>query len=139
MSGRILFIVSFIFALLQGTIFPLVFVEGFLVVLYLATRTVRLGLPLVASGLIFDLFQNQHLGVTSLIFLGALGIVILAKENVILQRAVVLSLFAVGVNALRSKLLFGYIELFPLVVIFGISYLVFSAIWRPDVSGKIRI
>lgn len=139
MSGRLLLIVSVIFALLQGTFLPLVFTEGFLVVLYLVTRGTRIGLPLVLSGLVFDLVQNQSLGVTSLIFLAALGVVMLLKNNVVLQRAVVLSILAVVINAVRSKILFGHVEIYPLILIVGICYFVFSNIWRPDVSGKIRI
>lgn len=132
-------ILSLAFAFLQGTILPVVFIEGLLVVFYLVTRSVRLGPPLILSGLVFDLVQNQKLGLTSLIFLAALALVLILKNNVILRQTVVLSCLAVAINALREILLFGHIEIFPLVLLFGICYLVFRTFWRPDVSGKIRI
>lgn len=139
MSGRVLLLVSIIFAFLQGTILPLVFAEGLLAVLYLVTRSQRVGGSLLVSGLAFDLIQNQRLGVTSLIFLTTLALALILKNNLILQRAIVLSLFAVAISAVRSRILFGYIEPFPLILLFGICYLVFNLMWRPDMSGKIKI
>lgn len=144
MSGRILFLISIFASLLQGTILPVVFIEGFLVVFFCLTTSVRIGstrfgLPLVLSGIIFDLFQNQKLGVTSLIFLGALGIVFLLKENVSLQKTIALSLFATVIDAVRQKLILGYIDVFPLFFIFIFSFLVFEVVWRPDTSGRIKI
>lgn len=139
MSRRLFIFLSFIFALLQGTVLPVVFIEGFIVVFFLITRTSSLGAPLLASGLIFDLLQNQTLGVTSLIFLSALALTLLLKERVMLQHSFILSVFVVILNAIREILLFGYIEPLPLILIFGFAALVFNFIWRPDVAGKIRI
>lgn len=136
---KLFIFLSFIFALLQGTVLPVVFIEGFIVVFFLITRTSSLGAPLLASGLIFDLLQNQTLGVTSLIFLSALALTLLLKERVILRHSFILSVFVVILNAIREILLFGYIEPLPLILIFGFAALVFNLIWRPDIAGKIRI
>lgn len=139
MSRRLFILLSFIFALLQGTVLPVVFIEGLIVVFFLITRTSSLGLPLLASGLVFDLLQNQTLGVTSLIFLSALALTLFFKERVALNHSFVLSVFVTALNAVRGKLLFGHVEIFPLILIFVFSYLVFNFIWRPDIAGKIRI
>lgn len=139
MSKRWLLGISLVFALLQGSLLPLVFSEGLLVVFSLISRAANLALPLFFSGVVFDLLQNQKLGQTSLIFLGAILVSLILRERVVLQNALTLSLFAVGINMLREKLVFGYVEMLPLIIVFTVSYLIFRTVWTPEVSGKIKI
>jgi hypothetical protein len=130
MSSRIFLLLAILLALLQGPLFPLSFAEGLLLIFYLWSNNFDKNLVWpFAAGLIFDLIQDQHLGITSLIFLiVALGLRNM-RGNVPLQRPTVLAAIIAVLYILRAYLLVGSISLLILIILSFMSYFVFLIVW----------
>lgn len=108
MKSRTFLLLSLIFALLQGPFLPPVFSEGILLPFFVPHQPVKKLLPsLFLSGIFFDLFQNQTLGVTSLLFLAFAGLFIFLGNQLNFRKPVFLLISILAVNLLRAKIVFG--------------------------------
>lgn len=117
MSLRIFLLLSLIFAFLQGAFFPQVLIEGVLVVgLVLFTRPQKAFPGLLLGGIIFDLVQNQILGVTSSIFITFAFVLVLIKNDIPVQKPLVAASLATILTIVRAKLVFGSLFLTPAIV-----------------------
>jgi hypothetical protein len=136
MKPRIFLLLSLLFAILQGPFLPAVFSEGILLVLLAVYNPPRKFLPVVVfGGLLFDLLQDQTLGVTSLIFVSASGLLFLISKEVSLTNSVLLGVFATIINLVRAKILFGILFL-PFALAAGVvTALIFRFIWHPAEEG----
>ncbi len=130
MSSRIFLLLSLIFALVQGPLFPLVFAEGLLIIFYLWSNNFDKNLVWpFAAGLIFDLIQDQHLGVTSLIFLITAWSLKNLRGSIPLQKPIVLTAIIAVIYIVRSYLLVGSVSFLSLIILSLISYFVFFVVW----------
>lgn len=112
MRARIFLLLSFIFALVQGPFLPPVFSEGILLPLFVPHQPVKKLLPaLLLSGIFFDLFQAQRLGVTSLLFLFFAALFFVLKNQVDFGKPIFFVIAFLVIDFLRAKLVFG---MFPL-------------------------
>lgn len=103
MSTRLYLLLCLIFAFLQGSLFSSVFTEGMLVLLLALSRDyARAAVVYLLGGLIFDLVQSQHLGVTSLIFLISGGALYYFTGFLPVNNKIVLALIGVVINVIRA-------------------------------------
>lgn len=136
MSTRLSLILSLIFALLQGTFLPPVFLEGFLVIFLVLARTFQsAGVTLLGVGITFDLLQNQPLGTTSLILLSVGAVISYLSTTFPISQPVALAVFVVAINTIRHLLLFGKFELGGSLILFAISFLLFWFLSRSNFSS----
>lgn len=137
MKYRFIFLLSFLFALLQGPFLPAVFLEGFLfALLFVDKKQMSTGilLRLFASGFLFDLFQGKLLGITPLI-LGVGGIIFSQWSVEASKRPVLLATLAALVDLGRSRIVFGQFLLVPSLLCFLITYLFLTFTWRSHALG----
>lgn len=130
MSSRLFLLLSIILAIIQGTLLPLVFAEGLLLIFYLWSNNFDKNLvwPFLA-GLIFDLVQDQHLGTTSLIFLIIAWGLKYLRGSFPLHRPIILSILAAVVVLARSYVLIGNVGFWAIILSFIICHLSFSVVW----------
>lgn len=127
--NKVLLLLSLIFSLLQGTVLPPVFAEGFLFVLLVSGKGRSL-LSLFLSGLLFDLFSWQRLGTTSLIFiLGAVALTAL-RDRIFAKNVLFTGLVVVLINIARSFLVFGNVGWDSIFVSFLLALLTFGFLKR---------
>lgn len=86
---------------------------------------------LLLAGLVFDLLQNQTLGVTSLIFILASAVFFIIKDQVSLDKPVFWGIFAGAVNLVRAKIVFGILPLPPAIIAGVILVLTLKFFWQP--------
>lgn len=135
MSLRIFLLLSLIFAFLQGALLPQVLVEGVLVIsLVLSTPPQKAFPGLLLGGIIFDLVQNQTLGLTSTIFLVFAFVLVLIKNDVPVQKPLAASTLAVVLTIVRAKLVFGSLFLIPSFVGGTLMFLLLIFILAPVVE-----
>lgn len=140
MSRRLFLLLSFVLAFVQGVFLPQVFAEGILLIFLLLLRPGFRSAPYVfVAGLIFDLVQNQTLGITSAIFLVALFLFNLSFEWFQVQKAPSLAFFSALICALRWKISFGYLPYLEIFVSFVFAFVLLNIFWRPGLQGKIRV
>lgn len=108
MKARTFLLLSLFFGLLQGPFLPPVFSEGILLPFFVPHQpTEKLWPSLFLSGIFFDLFQNQTLGVTSLLFLAFAGLFIFLGDQLNFRKPVFLLISVLAVTILRAKIVFG--------------------------------
>lgn len=139
MRTRIFLFLSLIFALLQGSFLPPVFFEGLLVVIFvLSNQPARVLSGLFVAGLLFDIVQTVHLGLTSVIFLiAALGMLSL-KQEVPFSKPWVGAVVGALIVLARSKFVFGHIDLWAVALGGLIAFFVLSFA-RLSKSDKLEI
>lgn len=136
MSRRITLLLSLILSLFQGSLLPPVFSEGILFLFFLWANEFTHGIvTLFLVGIIFDLIQNETIGVTSLIFTLGAGILMFLKSHIPLNKPLFLALVAVGINLIREKFVFGTWSIFPEIVVLAVCYILFSTVFRPHSRG----
>ncbi len=130
MSSRIFLVLSLIFSLIQGPFLPLVFAEGMLIVFYLWSNNFDKNFvwPFIA-GLIFDLIQDQTLGLTSLIFLFTSLFLKQMRGNLPLHRSWILAFVSILVTLIRSQIVLGVVPVVSLIVLYSLSFILYSAVW----------
>lgn len=120
MKFRIFLLLSLVFGFLQGPFLPPVFAEGFLAVIFVLYNPPRRFLPaLFLLGFIFDIFQSQTLGISSILFLAFGGLVFLLKNELPLKSPVLAGVLVALINILRAKIVFGILP-FPSAIVAGI-------------------
>lgn len=140
MSSRLFLLLSVIFAFLQGTFLPVVFIEGILLIfLGLSRPSLKVSPFILLAGLSFDIAQNNFLGETSLLFLISIFLLHLLKEQIQIQKALILSLIAAVINAVRWQLVAGYLDFWALLISFLLSFIVLSLFWHPVTGNKLKI
>lgn len=143
MRNRIFILLSVVFSVLQGPLLPPVFLEGLLLVTLINTngdKDTRIGtntlVALFVGAIIFDLFQDKTLGLTALVFgVAALLLHTLGKTG--LKNPVFWAVGAVGVNIVRSQILWGQIFWVPTIICGVATWAFFRFIWRETFSGKL--
>lgn len=132
MRFRTFLLLSLVFSFLQGPFLPPVFAEGFLVVIFVLYNPPQRFLPaLFLLGFIFDLFQSQTLGVSSILFLAWGGLVFLLKNELPLKSPVLVGILVAVINVLRAKTVFGILP-FPSAIVAGIiAILALNFLTRP--------
>lgn len=124
MKARTFLLLSLAFSLLQGPFFPVVFSEGILLSMFasyyshggLVYHSAKRIIPfLFLSGIFFDFFQNQQIGVTPLIFIIFGGCLFVFKEQFPWNKPVFLALPVILINLVRGQIVFGIIPVFSAV------------------------
>jgi cell shape-determining protein MreD len=146
MKNRILVPIAVIFAFLQGTVLPPVFLEGFFVILianmYSDDKILirrRVLISAFCLSLVFDLVQGSRLGVTALIFGGFLVFLAFSKRYFSAVRSTFLAALCFLIPVVRGKILFGELFLFEGFLVFILSYLFFKFLWQPYHTAGIRL
>src|SRR3990167_1334869 len=106
MGTKLYLALSVLTALFQGPFLPPVFLEGVLLSVYLAQSKPKPLLSIFASGILFDLFQSQHLGITSLIFLTVVLLTSFLEEHIPVYKILKTVFLAVVINLVRSQIVF---------------------------------
>lgn len=136
MKSSTFLVLSFIFGLLQGPFLPPVFAEGILVVVFVLYNPPRRFLPaLFLLGFIFDIFQSQTLGVSSILFLAFGSLVFLLKNDLPLKSPVLAGVLVILINILRAKIVFGILS-FPSAIIAGIIAVLALNFFIGSFNGK---
>ena len=140
MSTRIFLILTLVFSLLQGSLFPSVFVEGLLVILFLFEKGLKRALPFIfLSGIIFDLFQNRTIGQTSLIFVLGGGIMWYLRSYISSQKGIFLMIAVLAINLARTHFVFkSPLFSFSLVLVAILGLFVFN-ILQPQLRRDLEI
>lgn len=143
MSTRLFLLLTPIFALLQGAFLPTVFAEGTLIVTFILSRNFnRVFLPLFVSGMVFDLVQDQRLGITSAIFLSVALFIYLSRDLVRIRSKsglVYLLVLVFTVGFARGELVFSNVPWSPVIVSVCLMSLIYLFIWQPMGNEGIRI
>lgn len=146
MKNRILIPIAVIFAFLQGTVLPPVFLEGFFVILianiYSDEKILirkRVLIFVFCLSLVLDLVQGSKLGVTALVFGGFLVFLAFSRRYFSAVRSTFLATLCFLIPVVRGKILFGELFLFPGFFVFVLSYLFFKFVWQPYHTAGIRL
>lgn len=140
MSSRLFLLLSLVFSFLQGQFLPAVFFEGILLIfLLLARPSLKIAPTVAVSGLLFDLVQNGRLGFTSIIFLAFLFLFYLVYEHIQIQKAGILSILVIIINALRWQFSFGVIDIWSCFGSGIVAFILLHLFWQPVDRGRIRI
>lgn len=135
MKSRTFLLLSLLFSFFQGPFLPAVFSEGILVILLILYNRPRKFLPaLLLAGLLFDLLQNQTLGITSLVFILASAVLFIIKDQIPLKRLVFWGIFASTVDLVRAKIIFGILPLLPATIAGAILIFILKFFWQPQES-----
>lgn len=142
MQIRTLFLLSVIFAFLQGPVLPAVFVEGFLLILVVLGEYDEKGLlsnkaflQVFGFSFVFDLIQGQSLGLTSLLFLAISFGLAVFKRNLFARKEVFLAVIVVCISFIRAKVVFGSFYPLSLLFIFFVTFFYARFVRRPDYTG----
>lgn len=139
MNTKLFLVLSIVVSFLQGPLLPPVFMEGVLLVAYLSANKETKSLPgVLASGLIFDLLQSQHLGLSSLVFLGATFLISLLEEHIPVYKALSLGVFAILINIVRAKIVFPSLTLPSVAISTVVALVIFTALLLPA-KGWLKI
>lgn len=129
-------------AFLQGTVLPMVFLEGFLFVHLIAGRDReelfewKNLLVVFSLGALMDLIQGARiLGVTSLIFLIFALVFGFVRESTISNKSLLFGVTVFLIDMVRSRLLFGSFFIGSSVIAAILAYFYFVLIFRPRYVG----
>lgn len=138
-----LLLLVLVFSLVQGTLLPWVFAEGFLLVFFFGrlqyNKLFFSAFLFFLAGFLFDLVQNRILGVSSVIFLFGSLLIFYIEQQFSERKNLALAFVIVTINLVRSWFVFGSISVPQTIITTVLAFLFVRFVYIDTPHSRLRL